>query len=127
MGRQTCDQSQLFYLFNLEERISGPICCRRINPVVMRVLGDLRNRGPVRCGRQALSWQGPRRDRLVGVVPKSTPSLRLSPENTPPAGARRHRFFFFSGAMELGRAIWIQNALHYAHGLPAAFGRRCPP
>ena len=27
MGRQTGDQSQLFYLFNLERRIPAAICC----------------------------------------------------------------------------------------------------
>ena len=38
MGRQTGDQSQLFYLFNLEGRISANHLLRRINPVVTRVL-----------------------------------------------------------------------------------------
>ena len=33
MGRQTGDQSQLFYLFNLEERIPASHLLRRINPV----------------------------------------------------------------------------------------------
>jgi hypothetical protein len=42
MGRQTGDQSQLFYLFNLERRISHLL--RRINPVVTRILGELRER-----------------------------------------------------------------------------------
>jgi transposase len=41
MGRQANDQSQLFYLFNLEERIPGNHLLRRINPVVARVLADL--------------------------------------------------------------------------------------
>ena len=27
MGRQTGDQGQLFYLFNLERRIPAAICC----------------------------------------------------------------------------------------------------
>ena len=27
MGRQTGDQSQLFYLFNLERRVRRAICC----------------------------------------------------------------------------------------------------
>jgi transposase len=39
MGRQTGDQSQLFYLFNLEERIPANHLLRRINPIVTRVLG----------------------------------------------------------------------------------------
>ncbi len=39
MGRQTGDQSQLFYSFNLDERISDRHLLRRINPVVTRVLG----------------------------------------------------------------------------------------
>ena len=34
MGRQTGDQSQLFYLFNLERRIPAGHLLRRINPVV---------------------------------------------------------------------------------------------
>ena len=42
MGRQTCDQSQLFYLFNLEARIPAGYLLRRINPIVTRVVADLR-------------------------------------------------------------------------------------
>jgi transposase len=42
MGRQTVDQSQLFYLFNLEARIPARHLLRRINPVVTRILADLR-------------------------------------------------------------------------------------
>ena len=38
MGRQTGGQSQLFYLFNLEERIPARHLLRRINPVVAQVL-----------------------------------------------------------------------------------------
>ena len=41
MGRQTVDQSQLFYLFNLEERIPARHLLRGINLVVTRVLADL--------------------------------------------------------------------------------------
>ena len=41
MGRQRSDQSQLFYLFNLEDRIPAGHLLRRINPVVSRVLADL--------------------------------------------------------------------------------------
>jgi transposase len=44
MGRQTGDQSQLFYLFNLEERIPASHLLRRINPVVTRVLAELRDK-----------------------------------------------------------------------------------
>src|SRR6266508_6688639 len=44
MGRQTGDQSQLFYLFNLEERVPASHLLRRINPVVTRVLADLREK-----------------------------------------------------------------------------------
>jgi hypothetical protein len=33
MGRQTGDQSQLFYLFNLEQRIPASHLLRRINPI----------------------------------------------------------------------------------------------
>ena len=42
MGRQTGDQSQLFYLFNLERRIPAGHLLRLINPIVTRVLADLR-------------------------------------------------------------------------------------
>lgn len=41
MGRQTGDQSQLFYLFNLEGCIPAGHLLRRMNPVVSRVLADL--------------------------------------------------------------------------------------
>ena len=44
MGRQTGDQSQLFYLFNLERRIPASHLLRRVNPVVTRILGELRER-----------------------------------------------------------------------------------
>jgi transposase len=44
MGRQTGDQCQLFYLFNLEERIPANHLLRRINPIVTRVLADLREK-----------------------------------------------------------------------------------
>jgi hypothetical protein len=37
MGRQTGDQSQLFYLFNLERRIPTVHLLRWINPVVTRI------------------------------------------------------------------------------------------
>ena len=36
MGRQAVDQSQLFYLFNLEEHIPTDHLLRRINPIVTR-------------------------------------------------------------------------------------------
>ena len=42
MGRQTGDQGQLFYLFNLEDRIPRRHLLRRINPVVSGVLSELR-------------------------------------------------------------------------------------
>jgi transposase len=42
MGRQAVDQSQLFYLFNLEQRIPADHLLRRINSIVARVLADLR-------------------------------------------------------------------------------------
>jgi transposase len=41
MGRQRGDQSQLFYLFNLERRIPTGHLLRRINPVVTGVLSNL--------------------------------------------------------------------------------------
>jgi transposase len=42
MGRQTVDQSQLFYLFNLEGRIPARHLLRRINPIVTQILAELR-------------------------------------------------------------------------------------
>ena len=42
MGRQAVDQSQLFYLFNLEQRIPAEHLLRRLNPIVAQVLTDLR-------------------------------------------------------------------------------------
>jgi transposase len=44
MGRQTVDQSQLFYLFNLEKRIPERHLLRRINPIVGRILGEFRGK-----------------------------------------------------------------------------------
>src|SRR5215475_12316136 len=44
MGRQNVDQSQLFYLFNLEGRIPRHHLLRRINPVVTRIMADLREK-----------------------------------------------------------------------------------
>src|SRR5262249_59807070 len=44
MGRQTVDQSHLFYLFNLENRIPVRHLLRRINPIVTRILADLRGK-----------------------------------------------------------------------------------
>ena len=44
MGRQTRDQSQLFYLFNLERRIPAGHLLRRMNPIVTRVLAELREK-----------------------------------------------------------------------------------
>jgi transposase len=42
MGRQGSDQSQLFYLFNLERRIPQRHLLRQINPIATKLLGDLR-------------------------------------------------------------------------------------
>jgi hypothetical protein len=44
MGRQTGDQSQLFYLFNLERRIPAGHLLRRINPIVTQILGEFRQK-----------------------------------------------------------------------------------
>src|SRR3954467_3602082 len=44
MGLQGGDQSRLFYLFNLEARIPERHLLRRINPVVTRVLDELRSK-----------------------------------------------------------------------------------
>jgi hypothetical protein len=42
MGRQTVDQSQLFYLFNLERRIPDRHLPRRTHPIVTRILAEVR-------------------------------------------------------------------------------------
>lgn len=44
MGRQTGDQRQLFYLFNLEDLIPPDHLLRRTNPIVSEVLADLREK-----------------------------------------------------------------------------------
>ena len=44
MGRQTVDQSQLFYLFNLEQYIPADHLLRRLNPIVTRVVVSLREK-----------------------------------------------------------------------------------
>ena len=44
MGRQTVDQSQLFYLFNLKKRIPERHLLRRINPIVGRILAEFRQK-----------------------------------------------------------------------------------
>jgi transposase len=44
MGRQAGDQRQLFYLFNVEDRIPPDHLLRRINPIVTVVLADLREK-----------------------------------------------------------------------------------
>src|ERR1700722_14944773 len=43
MGRQTVDQRQLFYLFNLEDRIPDRHLLRRINATVTQILTHLRD------------------------------------------------------------------------------------
>src|SRR3954469_3036579 len=44
MGQQSGDQSQLFYLFNLEARIPARHLLRLLNPVVTRILAELREK-----------------------------------------------------------------------------------
>jgi transposase len=44
MGRQTGDQSRLFYAFNLDEVIPDRHLLRRINPIVTSVLAELRGK-----------------------------------------------------------------------------------
>jgi transposase len=44
MGRQTVDQGQLFYLFNLEKRIPERHLLRHINPTVTRILAEFREK-----------------------------------------------------------------------------------
>jgi len=45
MGRQKVDQSQLFYLFNLEGRVPAHHLLRRINPVVTHTRWPSREAG----------------------------------------------------------------------------------
>src|SRR5215475_3245318 len=44
MGQQTGDQSRLFYMFNLDELIPERHLLRLINPIVTRVLAELRGK-----------------------------------------------------------------------------------
>ena len=44
IGRQRVDQRQLFYLFNLEDRIPDRHLLRRINPTVTQILTHLRDK-----------------------------------------------------------------------------------
>jgi transposase len=44
MGRQEADQSQLFYLFNLERRIPADHLLRRINPTVAQIMPEVREK-----------------------------------------------------------------------------------
>lgn len=44
MGRQVGDQSRLFYLFRLEDRVPPGHLLRRINPTVTQVLAELREK-----------------------------------------------------------------------------------
>jgi transposase len=44
MGRQTVDQSQLFYLFNLDRHIPERHLLRRINPTVTQILAEFREK-----------------------------------------------------------------------------------
>jgi hypothetical protein len=60
MGRQTGDQSQLFYLFNLEGRIPAGHLLRRINPIVTRLLNAMRSRGVKAKRRNLMSIISPR-------------------------------------------------------------------
>jgi hypothetical protein len=48
MGWQTGNQRQLFYRSNLERRIPASHLLRRINPIVMQVLADLREKLRIR-------------------------------------------------------------------------------
>ena len=72
MGRQTGDQSQLFYLFNLEERIPAGHLLRRINPVVTRVLA-----GPAREAGALLQRDRPAFDRSRADDPDADCGLLL--------------------------------------------------
>ena len=94
MGRQTGDQSQLFYLFNLEERISGPICGRRINPAVTRICA-IEGRSDADASRfhskapDEIDWSARcQNQRRLCVYHRKTHRQRR---------ARRRRFFFFGG------------------------------
>jgi hypothetical protein len=70
MGRQTGDQSQLLYLFNLEERMPERHLLRRINPIVMRVLADLREKlGPFYSEIGRVATENLVRHELISQVP----------------------------------------------------------
>jgi hypothetical protein len=80
MGRQTVDQSQLFYLFNLEGCIPERHLLRWINPIVMQILAELRTNRR-RSNRLRLS------DRSMGLRPAG--NVRCGGFAHRPLGARR--------------------------------------
>src|SRR5260370_8699810 len=88
MGRQAVDQSQLFYLFNLEEHIPTDHLLRRINPIVTRVLADLREKlSPFYSdiGRTSIDPQLMIRILIVGYCYGSLFNGRLGEEDQPTA------------------------------------------
>ena len=94
MGRQTVDQSQLFYLFNLEEQIPADHLLRRLNPIVTRVLVDLREKlAPFYSdiGRPSIDPE-----LMIRVRRGQTPS-RLSLVLPPPTRRQDSRSFYVLG------------------------------
>src|ERR1700678_1403186 len=93
MGRQAVDQSQLFYLFNLEKRIPERHLLRRINPIVGRILAEFREKlEPFysEIGRPSIDPELMIRMLIVGYCY----GIRFDPRLCEPAGAffRKARF-----------------------------------
>ena len=120
MGRQTGDQSQLFYLFNLEDRIPASRLLRRINPVVTRVLnaqkfGDQEQRveGVVRHGGSLTSSgaiirvpiNAVSRHCSVNDTPASPPPSQISQQGRPAlSSCKMNSFGSFRSPNRISRA-----------------------
>jgi hypothetical protein len=90
MGQQTSDQSQLFYLFNLDERIPADHLLRRINPIVTAILTGIR----IIVSPQHGTWLATRQHRspdlenFCGEVSSVELAYTLSPSSRATAGGR---------------------------------------
>ena len=111
MGRQTGNQSQLFYLFNLERRIPADHLLRRINPVVTRILVEVREQLapfyselPSCVERKSASDHSRRR-------PKGHLRQLWESAPAPPAGLRPASFVMSDTPVE--GSIYLSGCLNY--------------
>lgn len=97
MGRQTADQSQLFYLLNLEEYIPADHLLRRLNPIVTGVLVSLREKlAPFYSdiGRPSIDPELMMSPAHTGCVRGSAGAVMSAPASYGPAGAGRVSHIF---------------------------------